>query len=352
MNVTIKDVAKLAQVSISTVSRVINGAPNITPEIRQKVEKAIAQLRYKPNIIAQSLGSGRLKNIAVVLARSSQLAFVNPYFTIMFQGLGSVIENSDYEVLLTLAEDEKTEVDKCMSLIDAGSIQGVILLGSRVYDKLINKLIEIKFPFVLIGRVLKDAIPEGAQINHVDTDSINDSMAAVSYLISQGHRRIGCVHAPLKYVVSQDRYSGYCIALRHAEIPVDDSIIVDGGYSWQDAEKAARIILQQKNPPTAIFATDDLKAIGVMKAAYSLGLKVPEDLSIMGHNDYDFAQMVEPPLSTVRVPIYELGKVAAEIMLEQIKNPGHPPKQVILPTQLVIRNSIIKKDNSCTMKKL
>ncbi|MDK2798906.1 MAG: hypothetical protein PWP27_1288 [Clostridiales bacterium] len=343
MNVTIKDVAKLAGVSISTVSRVINKAPNITPEIREKVEKAIMQLRYKPNKIAQSLGSGRLKNIGIIATRTSQQAFVNPYFSNVLQGIGSVTEKSNYELLLTFAENEDHEIEKCLSLIEDGSIQGVILLSSRIYDKLIIKLSEIKFPFVLIGRVLKDILPEGTEINYVDTDNIQDSMAAVTHLIKQGHKRIGCVHAPLKYVVSQDRYSGYGLALHQARISMDDSIVVEGGYTWEDAKKAAMKLLQHPNPPTAIFATDDLKAIGVIKAAHSLGLKIPEDLSIIGHNDYDIAQMVEPPLSTVQVPIYQMGKVSAKILLEQINNPDAHPKQIILPTQLIVRNSVAKR---------
>jgi DNA-binding LacI/PurR family transcriptional regulator len=343
MNVTIKDVAKLAEVSISTVSRVINGAPNVAPEIRVNVEKAAKLLHYKPSKIAQSLSSGRLKNIGIIATRSYQQAFVNPYFSVVLQGIGSVTESSNYELLLTFIEDEKTEIDKCMSIIEGGSVQGLILLSSRTYDKLINKLIEIEFPFVLIGRVLQETLHDGFNINCVDTDNIADSMTAVTHLLNQGHKRIGCVHAPLKYVVSQDRYTGYCLALRHAEIQQDNTIIVEGGYTWQDAEKAARLLLQVPNPPTAIFATDDLKAVGVMKASHSLNIKIPEDLSIIGYNDFEISQMVEPPLTTIHVPIYDLGKVAAEIMLEQIKNPNEDTKQVILSTELLIRNSVKHK---------
>lgn len=343
MNVTIKDVAKLAEVSISTVSRVTNGASNVAPEIREKVEKAIKQLNYKPNKIAQSLSAGRLKNIGIIATRSAEQAFVNPYFSTVLQGIGSVTEKSNYELLLSFAEDETAEINKCLSLIDDGSIQGLILLSSRVYDRLINKLIEIKFPFVLIGRVIEDSVPEDAKINYVDIDNFQCSFDAVMHLINQGHKNIGCIHAPFKYVVSQARYSGYCMALRQSRIPQDDRIVIEGGYSWQDTENAVKALLQSNHRPSAIFATDDLKAIGVMKAAQSLGLKIPEDLSIIGFNNFDITRMLETPISTVHAPIYDMGKAATEILLEQIKYPKNDPKQVILPTKLIIRNSVLKK---------
>lgn len=335
MGSNIKDVAKLANVSISTVSRVINNASNVQPETKEKVMDAVKKLNFKPNRIAQSLGSGSFNAIGIVSARSSNQAFV----PLILQSISEVADRKDYEIILNNSPDEIREVEKCLSIIDSKVVKGLILLSSRINDTLIEKLYEMDFPFVVLGKVLNERLAE--KVYSVDTDNLTDCMEAITYLITTGHKRIGCIHAPLNYVVSKERLDGYILAHKEAGLPVDYSLIANGGYTINQAYEAALSIFKKPNPPTAIFATDDIKAIGAYKAILELGLRIPEDISIIGHNNYDISQVTSPPLTTIDVPIPELGKIATEKLIEIIEGKT-PPVRTILETKFIVRGSCRK----------
>lgn len=336
MSVNIKDVAKLANVSISTVSRVIHNAPNLKPETIEVVRAAIDKLNFIPNRVAQNLGGGYFNSIGVLLTRSSNQAFGNPYFSIVLQSIAEVCEDYNHDILLNFSANEKKELEKCISMINGKVVKGFILLSSRINDILIEKLCELDFPFVVIGKVLNEHLAD--KIYTVDTDNINDSKEAVNLLIKSNHKTIACIHAPLKYVVSKERLDGYIEAHKENNIPVNYSLIVDGGYTIQDAYEATKRILNYPTKPTAIFATDDIKGLGVYKALNEYGLKIPEDISIIGHNNYETAEFIDPPLTTINVPIYKLGSVAAGVLFDII-NGNQPERRTILGTELIIRGS-------------
>lgn len=228
MGATIRDVAKLAGVSITTVSRVINHADNVNAHTVQAVQDAIQKLNFRPNRIAQSLGSGGFNAICVVSTRSAQQAFNNPYFSMMLQSIGEVAEQKNHDIILVSSQNEDTEIEKCVSMIRGKVIQGLILLSSRNNDRLIEKLHELKAPFVVVGRVPDERL--SAEVFSVDTDSYEDCREAVRYLIGLGHRRIACLHAPLKYVVSKDRLDGYVAAHTDCGLPVDYSLVAEGVF--------------------------------------------------------------------------------------------------------------------------
>ncbi|KRQ87622.1 HTH-type transcriptional repressor PurR [Caloramator mitchellensis] len=333
MPVTIKDVAKLANVSISTVSRVINNASNVNPETKKAVLDAINKLNFKPNRIAQSLGANAFPAIGIV----SSSRFSNEAFLpLILQSIGEVADRKNFEIVLTTAKDENQEIKKCLSLIESRIIQGIIILSSRINDHLIEKLHEIKFPFVLLGRETNDRIAD--EIYTVDTDNFTDSKEAVEYLFKLGHRRIGYIHGPLKYVVSYDRLNGFIEAHKEAALPVDYTIIQDGGYTIQEAYNAAKKILSSQTPPTAIFVNDDLKAVGVYRAAYEMNLTIPDDISIIGHNNYEISQILTPQLTTIDVPIRELGIVATNKLFDIISE-NEVEKRTILKTKFIERSS-------------
>jgi len=332
----IKDVARLANVSITTVSRVINNGEHIKPETRERVLAAIEKLNFKPNKLAQSLGSGCFQAIGVVATRTSYQAFGNPYFSMVLQAIGETAENKNYEIMLCSSSDENREIEKCMSMIESKVVQGLLLLGSRVNDRLVEELERVGFPFVLVGRVIDEELAKN--IYSVDTDNLKDCMEAVEYLISLGHRRIGCIHAPLKYVASKDRLDGYIEAHKRALIPVDYSLIEDGGYSSNNAYEAALKLLNSPNPPTAIFATDDIKAIGAYKAMIELGIKIPDQISLIGHNNYEISQIITPSLTTIDVPIYSLGTTSTRVLFDLIEG-NTPEKRIILETSFIKRDS-------------
>ncbi|WP_213950469.1 LacI family DNA-binding transcriptional regulator [Tepidanaerobacter syntrophicus] len=336
MSATIRDVAKLAGVSVSTVSRVINNASNVNDKTRQNVMDAIKKLNFKPNRIAQSLGSGSFNAIGVVSTRSLQQAFHNPYFSLMIQAIGEVSEEKNYDIILNNALNEEKEIEKCLSMIESKIVQGLILLSSRMNDRLIEKLYQSNIPFVVVGRVVDERLAN--EVYSVDTDNLNDCKEAVSYLIKLGHKRIGCIHAPLKYVVSVDRLEGYIAAHKESGLPVDYSIIENGQYTINDAYQAAINILKSPTPPTAIFATDDIKAIGAYKAIKELNLKIPDDISLVGHNNYEYSTIMSPELTTIDVPIEQLGKVSAKVLFDLIE--GRKTQQrTLLKTKFIIRQS-------------
>lgn len=332
MSSNIKDVAKLANVSISTVSRVINNVPNVQPETKEKVLDAIKKLNFKPNRIAQSLGGGSFHSIGVVSSRSSNQAFV----PLILQSIAEVADEKGYEIILNNSIDESKEMEKCLSMINSKVVQGLILLSSRVNDLLIEKLFELNFPFVVLGKVLNDYLAK--KVYSVDTDNLTDCKEALNYLISLGHKRIACIHAPTNYVGSKERLDGYIEAHKETGLPVDYSLIVNGGYDINQSYEAALKILKCSNPPTAIFATDDVKAVGAYKAILELGLKIPEDISLIGHNNYDISQITNPPLTTIDVPILQLGKVATETLFDLIEGKT-PPIRTILDTKFIVRGS-------------
>ncbi len=335
MSSNIKDVARLANVSITTVSRVINKSEHIKPETRHRVLDAIEKLNFRPNKLAQSLGSG-FQAIGVVATRTSYQAFGNPYFSIVLQAIGETAEKKNYEIILCSSSDENIEIDRCVSMINSKVVQGLLLLGSRINDRLVEELNRTGFPFVLVGRVIDEELSKN--IYSVDTDSFKDCAEAVEYLISLGHRRIGCIHAPLKYVVSKDRLDGYIEAHKKAMIPVDYSLVADGGYSSDHAYEAALKLLRNPHPPTAIFATDDIKAMGAYKAMTELGIRIPDDISLIGHNNYEISQVITPSLTTIDVPIYDLGTASARILFSLIEG-GMPEKRSILETKFIRRDS-------------
>ncbi|CCJ33200.1 LacI family DNA-binding transcriptional regulator [Caloramator australicus] len=333
MPATIKDVAKLANVSISTVSRVINNAPNVNPNTRKRVLDAINKLNFKPNKIAQSLTATAFPAIGIVsLTRFSNEAFL----PLILQSIGEVADKKDYEIVLNTSKDENQEIKKCISMIESKVIQGIIILSSKVNDPLIEKLYEMKFPFVLLGRYTNERIAN--EIYSVDTDNFADSKEAVEYLFKLGHNRIAFIHGPLKYVVSQDRLSGYIEAHKEAAIPVDYSIIKDGGSSIKEAYLAAKEILKNPNPPTAVFVSDDSKAVGVYRACQELNLKIPDDISVIGHNNYEISQILSPQLTTIDVPIKDLGIIGTRKLFDLIE--GIPTeKRTILDTKFIKRKS-------------
>lgn len=336
MRSNIKDVAKLANVSISTVSRVINNVSNVNPETKEKVLDAIQKLNFTPNRIAQSLSGRSFNSIGIVSTRSSNQAFGNPYFSDILQAIGEVSETKAYEIMLNNSISEEIEFEKCITMIESKIIQGLILLSSRTNNKLAEKLTSMDFPFVLIGKVSDEQLAD--QVYTVDTDNFNDSKAAVNYLMSLGHKHIGCIHAPLNYVVSKERLDGFIESHKEALMPINYSLIENGGFTVEDAYQATLKIFSNAIKPTAIFASDDIKAIGVYKALSTLGLKIPEHVSVIGHNNYEVASIIKPGLTTIHVPIYELGKIAANVLFDLIE--GETPQiRTLLKTELVIRES-------------
>lgn len=340
MAATIKDVARLAGVSISTVSRVTNNAANVSPAIRRKVLRAIKALNYTPSVVARSLEARSMKNIAVVMGRTMDQAFSNPDFFVILQGLTSALSEQEYQALLLTDLKHNVEMEHCMKLIHSGAVQGVAVVGSFVQDPLIGRLLNEDFPFVLLGYPPDYPDIFTTPFDTVSMDDKKSAYMAVQYLLENGHRRIGLIHAPLSYAANRKRYDGYIDAITEAGLRVDHTLITSSGYEVSETVAAATKLLGAVHPPTAIFCTDDYKATGALRAALQLGIKVPEELSVMGHNNYRISELTTPPLTTVTIPMLDMGQKAGEILLRKISEPSSPVENIFLPCQLLIRDTV------------
>ena len=337
---TIKDVARLAGVSISTVSRVANNASNVSPPIRKKVLRAIKALNYTPNIVARSLEARSLKNIAVVMGRTMDQAFSNPDFFVILQGITSTLVKQEYSTLLLTDLKQSMELEHCIKLIRSGAVQGVIVVGSFVHDPLLSRLLEEDCPFVLIGYPPDNPDIYTTPFNTVSTNDKQSAYQAVRFLLERAHRRIGLVHAPLSYAANRKRYDGYIEAITEAGLRIDHTLIASTSYEVSETVSTVTALLTVAHPPTAVFCTDDYKATGVLRAALGLGMRVPEDLSVMGHNNYQISALTTPPLTTVTVPMFELGRSAGEILMRKITDPSTPIENLFFPNRLLIRDTV------------
>lgn len=241
---TIKDVARLAGVSISTVSRVANNASNVSPPIRKKVLRAIKALNYTPNIVARSLEARSLKNIAVVMGRTMDQAFSNPDFFVILQGITSTLVKQEYSTLLLTDLKQSMELEHCIKLIRSGAVQGVIVVGSFVHDPLLSRLLEEDCPFVLIGYPPDNPDIYTTPFNTVSTNDKQSAYQAVRFLLERGHRRIGLVHAPLSYAANRKRYDGYIEAITEAGLRIDHTLIASTSYEVSETVSTVTDLLQ------------------------------------------------------------------------------------------------------------
>ncbi len=339
MKPTIQVVAQIAGVSMSTVSRVLNNHPAVLPETRAKVLAVMKELDYIPNQLAQGLSSNGFNNILIVFTRSSNQASDNPYFGNIISSIGSVAEQNNYDLILHSDYNEENEIKKALSMISSKLIKGIVLLSSRINGKFIEVMAGTNIPIVVIGKFNPKI--KSDHIISVDTDNYKDSYEIGDYLVKMGHTQIGCIHAPLTHYVAADRVQGFKDALSANHIEILTGCYADGGNTVESAYMAALNILCSNNYLTALFATDDIKALGVYKAAQNMGLRIPEDISVIGHNDFDFSPLLTPSLTTIRVPIHELGMISASKLFSMILH-GTKETSQMLQTKIQYRKSVKK----------
>ena len=333
---TLEVIAKRAKVSRSTVSRVINDDPKVSDVTRKRVLAIVKRLNYHPNMAARSLAAGRTRILGLVIPMGVSALFTDPYFPILIQGVTSACNAHDHSVMLWLAEPEY-ERRMINQIMHSGLIDGVILASMLVDDSLMKSLIESDMPFVLVGRH-----PTDSRVSYVDVDNIGSARELVAYLLQSGYRRIATISGPNNMIAGADRLQGYTLALRDAGIKLDPSLIVAGDFSENGGYLGMQKLLPLK--PQAVFVASDTMAIGALRATRAAGLRVPTDLAIVGYDDMPFAANTDPPLTTVRQPIQRAGVAAAETLIDLIQDPDSRPRRFILPTELVIRASVISKN--------
>jgi len=335
MAVTIKDVAKLAKVAPSTVSRVIANNPRISEKTKKKVREAMDELGYHPNFIARSLASQSTQAIGLVMPSSTDVVFQNPFFPTVLRGLSEGAHEKHYALYMTTGKTDNEILDGVTQMVQGGRVDGVVLLYSKIEDKVLMYLQERGIPFVVIGKPFKHM----EEITHVDNDNFRATKEVTEYLIQLGHDHIAFVGGNLNLVVTVERLLGYEKALREAGISLNDEYIVHEEFLREGGQEAVRELLSLKVPPTALVVADDLMALGVLNTLDEMGIKVPEDISIISFNNVLVSEMSRPPLTSVDINIFDLGFEAARSLIQKIENPKEPIKRIIIPHQIVKRFS-------------
>ncbi|PGY06783.1 LacI family DNA-binding transcriptional regulator [Bacillus sp. AFS031507] len=330
--VRIADVAKMANVSTATVSRVITNAGTVKKETAEKVLEAIKKLNYQPNMLARQLRRSETKTILVIIPD-----ITNTFFSNVLRGIESVAIENDYQVLLGDAQNFVERETSYLVTLGQKKADGVILLTARTNQEVLEELSE-EYPVVLACEYY-----EGSTLPTVSIDNISSARKAAEYLISLNHKRIGHISGPMNVVVGRDRLKGFHQAMAQHGLAVDPHLVQEGDFTYESGFNLMMKFLTLDRPPTAVFAANDEMAIGAIKAAKSKGLKVPEDLSVVGFDDIKFSSIFEPALTTIAQPTFEMGEKAMELLLKLINNDELEKNQFILDDQLVVRDSCMEK---------
>lgn len=336
----LEEIAKLSGVSRSTVSRVINDDPNVRETTRLRVKEVVRQLNYQPNAVARSLAGGRTRILGLVIPEGVTRLFSDPYFPILIQGVSMACNALDYSVMLWLAESEYDR-RSITRIVHNKLTDGIIVASMLTGDPLVEALLHENLPFILVGRN-----PGFDQISYVDVDNLNGAGMAVTHLLRLGHRRIATITGPQNMIAGQERLEGYKLVLRQRNLPFENELVAESDFSEEGGHAAMLRLLQGQgeargviHPPEAVFVASDSMAIGAMRALREQGLRVPQDVAIVGFDDIPLASRTEPPLTTVRQPIMKTGLIAAETLIDMIENDINPSRRIIMETELVIRDS-------------
>ena len=332
MKSTIRDVASLARVSPATVSRVLNNKP-VREQTRKKIESAIQKLDYYPNVLAQNFVSNISYHIGVTMTERKGLTAVDQFNPVLLQGILEIAKNKNYSVTLIPFSDV---VDKSNLLVDMfrrNAIDGAIVLDPGDNPNLFLEILKYKIPAVVIGR-----IPNDLPISTVDTDNVEGTYLAVKHLLGLGHKRIAYLSAPLQYMASQDRYTGYQKALAESRIGLESKLVLEAESNFEGGYQGMLQFLAGGFEATAICAFNDAMAIGAIKALQDNKIKIPEQIAVIGHDDLPTSAMIHPALSTMHSPIEEMGAEAAKLLFRNIENPMAAERK-IMPVKLKIRQS-------------
>ncbi|MCL1895258.1 MAG: LacI family transcriptional regulator [Clostridiales bacterium] len=331
-NITISKIAEIADVSKTTVSRVLNKKPDVSPATREKIEEIIRQYNFSPNAFASAILKKRSDTIALVIPYDETYILFNPYYSDMIRGVSSEIKKYGYYLMLIYSD-----TPHYLAAIRQKRVDGVIMLSPGTsHLKIIEQILQQGIPFVSTSRTtgIKN-------IHSIVTDDFQGACYAVEHLVSLGHTRTGFINGPEILASSKERLRGYKHVLEKAGIPFDGSIVVNGDTSIESGYTITKRYLEAPGL-SAIFTGSDLMAIGAISALNEAGLNVPGDVSLVGFDDMPFSSYLNPPLTTVRQHAFQKGALAAKMLDSIIK--GEPVEQQIkMPVELIIRKSTAKK---------
>jgi len=320
-------VAQHAQVSVTTVSHVINGTRFVSEEAKARVQAAIEALHYVPSAVARSLKSSRTHTVGMMIPNNS-----NPYFAEIIRGIEDTCFAAGFNVILCNSDDDPHKQAAYVRVLSEKQVDGLIVLSSGGDPELLDTLRGAPMPQVVVDREIDDLAADLVEVDHE-----GGARLAVDYLVSLGHARIACIAGPLALSPARQRVQGWRSALQAAGLACDDALVADGGFTAAGGFAAMRALLVYR--PSAVFASNDLMAIGALCAAAEAGLRVPQDLSMIGFDDIALAAYSNPPLTTIAQPKHQTGELAAQLLMQRIAQPGRPLQREILRPSLVLRRS-------------
>lgn len=331
---TMKDIARLAQVSTSTVSHVINGSRFVSDEIREKVMRIVAELNYTPSAVARSLKVRETKTIGLLVTATN-----NPFFAEVMAGVEQYCQQHQYNLIIAATGGDAKRLQQNLQTLMHKQVDGLLLMcGDSRFQADIE--LTISLPLVVMDWWFTE----------LNADKILENSALGGYLatkalIDAGHRKIGIITGNLKKSVAQNRLQGYKNALSEAKIALNPHWIVESHFDFEGGVLGIQSLLTQSSRPTAVFCCSDTIAVGAYQAIQQQGLRIPQDLSIMGYDDIELARYLSPPLSTICQPKAELGKLAVEALLQRIKNPNENYRTLVLEPTCILRGSISTPSN-------
>ncbi|MFF5882492.1 LacI family DNA-binding transcriptional regulator [Streptomyces sp. NPDC012589] len=329
---TIKTVAARAGVGRTTVSRVVNGSDLVSAEVRTRVLEAIKELNYVPNSVARGLVTNRTDAVALVIPESESRLGSEPFFAALIRGVSGALTETRTQLQLMLVRDQ-AERDQLTESVATRRVDGVLLVSVHADDRLPGMLEEMGLPTVLAGR--RDA---GEQLSYVDSDNAGGALVAVRHLLHRGRRRIATITGPHDMDVGRSRLAGWRDAHAEAGLTADELLVEKGDFTEESGSRAMCSLLERAPDLDAVFAASDLMAVGALAELRRRGRRVPEDVAVVGFEDSVLARHTNPPLTTVRQPVEELGRTMVRILTDITRN-GAPRRQVTLPTELVVRES-------------
>jgi len=334
MPVTLRDIARRLNISVTTVSRALHGYDDVAEETRQKVLALAEELGYRPHILAQRLQKGRTDTLGFIIPTFGP-RFSDPFFSELLAGIGNEAARHDYDLLVsTRPPDTVEEVNAYEQFVMGRRVDGILITRTRVYDQRIVYLLEKEFPFVAFGR----SQVEG-DFCYVDVDSEEGIRLITHHLIEMGHRRIAIILPPPELMFSVHRRKGFKRALEESGLGLDEELVETGDLTERGGYEAALRLLDRPHPPTAIVACNDLMALGAIKAAEEHRLRVGRDIAVTGFDDIPLAEHAIPPLTTVRQPVYEIGRRICQMLIYILQGKPLPERHVILKPTLVVRES-------------
>ncbi len=330
-NLTLEDIGRLAGVSRSTVSRVVNDKSNVNPEVRERVLAVIERTGYSPNVLARSLVSGRTGVIGLVIPSRVHALFEDPYFSRLIQGISSASNRAGNTLSLFIFQNEEEEAALYPRVVTSGVLDGLILTATRMADPLLARMAVGEIPLVIVGR------PDVEGVSYVDADNRGGAALAATHLADCGYHRIGLVGAPVSTTAGIDRLDGFVEGLALRGLTLNPDLRADGDFSERSGYVAMQRILAHQ--PDAVFVASDTMAIGALRALREAGVDVPDDMALVSFDGLPSSERSVPPLTTVKQPVTDAGARAVEMLNELVAGEAKDPYIEIMPVELIVRQS-------------